>query len=101
MAKMTLKVVLDSVRSQKDDTNKRYAEFFYTGGTASVLVDQEQFEKLKKLEGEEFDAVFSMRPRSVTLFGRAMTVFELSRLLELPGNCPPPGLPRYGDPAKK
>lgn len=88
MAKMTLKVVLDSVRVQKDDASKRYAEFFYTGGTASVLVDQEQFDKLKSLEGEEFDAVFSMRPRSVTLFGRAMTVFELSRLLEIPLPAP-------------
>lgn len=94
MNRMTLKVILDSVRASKDE-GKYYGEFLYTGGISSVQLDREQYEKLKIREGDEFEADFQMRPRSVTLFGRSVTLFEPSKFLGItPVSGFASGLPR-------
>lgn len=82
MGKMTMKVVLDSLRASKSE-GKCYAEFFFVGGTASFLVDSEQIQKLRGKEGQELDVVFLMRPRSVILFDRPVSLFETVKLIEI------------------
>lgn len=99
MIRMPLNVVLGSVRPSKMD-GKFYAEFFLLGGNISVLIDRSFAEKLKTASSSGFVAVFEMKPRSVVLFDRSVTVFEPVGLLEIPSGGVASGLPRMDQQGK-
>lgn len=85
MTRMPLNVIVGSVRPAKED-GKFYVEFMFLGGHVSVLVDKAQAERLKTASASGFVAVFDMKPRSVVLFDRSVTVFEPIALLDLPSS---------------
>lgn len=99
MTKMPLNVIVGSVRPAKED-GKFYAEFMFLGGNVSVLVDKAQAERLKTASASGFVAVFDMKPRSIVLFDRSVTVFEPVGLLEIPSGGVASGLPRMDQQGK-
>lgn len=81
MFKMSIPVVLVSVRAAKDSKSNNYASFIFTGGSADLAIDSAAFGQLKDSEGLELVAVFQMRPVPMVRFGRSITVFEPIKFL--------------------
>lgn len=73
---VNMKAVLISLRPSKNDSNKNYADFAFIGGSISLPVDPSDLSSYAGREGTEMDIAVSVRPRSVVMFGRPVTLFE-------------------------
>lgn len=74
--KLTLKAILESVRTSKTDPKKIYADFLFLGGSASFLVDPSEVGFYQSKQGTEIEISVSVRPRSVVIFERPVVMFE-------------------------
>ena len=78
---MKMKALLEGVRASKNDARKVYGDFVFMGGSASLLLPFSDVPFYQGQEGKEVEIVVSTRPRSVVLFDRPTTLFELGSLL--------------------
>lgn len=83
MLKMEIPVTVQSVKTAKDEKSNNYADFLFVGGLISIPIDRTLLERLKPLEGSEVKGVFQMKPAPVVRFGRAVSIFEPMKLIEI------------------
>lgn len=76
-----LQAYLESVRSSKNDPQKLYGDFVFLGGSASLLIPACDVAFYQGQEGKQIDLAVSIRPRSVVLYDRPVTLFELVSLI--------------------
>lgn len=73
---MQMKVVLAGLRQSKNGSSKSYADFDFIGGSVSLAVNSSDVPSLAGHEGSEMIILVSVRPRSVVMFDRPVTLFE-------------------------
>lgn len=78
-----LEGMISAVRSGKNDRTKFYADFVFMGGSAALPVAPDQVEICKKMQGQQVKISVALRPRSIAVFDRTMTVFEPVSLIKL------------------
>lgn len=76
-----MRAVLEGVRSSKNDSRKVYGDFVFMGGSASLLLPFSDVSFYEGQQGKEIEIVVTTRPRSVVMFDRPTTLFELVSLL--------------------
>ena len=85
MMQMLLKAYLESIRPSKNDQKRFYADFAFLGGSASFLIPAGDVAFYTGQEGKQLDVLVSLRPRSVVLFDRPVTLFEPVSLVSKTG----------------
>jgi hypothetical protein len=86
MLKMSIPVIVDSLRASKEGSEYAgYANFLFTGGVANVPVNAEQFQQLKTKEGEDLICEFAMKPDQIVKFNRSSCVFVINKFLRIQG----------------
>lgn len=89
--KMTLTVMVESVRASKTDARKFYVDFVFMGGSASFLVNSEEVSRYQGKVGQQMDVSITVRPRSVVIYERPVTLFEPVAIMpEVPGRYQKP-----------
>lgn len=89
--KMTLTVMVESVRASKTDARKSYVDFVFMGGSASFLVNSEEVSRYQGKVGQQMEVSIMVRPRSVVVYERPVTLFEPVAIMpEVPGRFQKP-----------
>ena len=78
---LKLKAILEGIRASKNDGRKMYGDFVFMGGSTSLLLPFPDVPFYEGQQGKEIEIFVSARPRSVVLFDRPTTLFELVSLL--------------------
>lgn len=76
-----MQAYLEALRSSKNDARKLYGDFVFLGGSCSLLIPPGDVGFYQSHEGKEIELAVSIRPRSVVLFERPVTLFELVSLI--------------------
>lgn len=74
--KMTLSVMVESVRASKTDARKSYVDFVFMGGSVSFLVNSDEVSRFQGKVGQQMEVSITVRPRSVVVYERSVTLFE-------------------------
>lgn len=74
--KMTLSVMVESVRASKTDARKSYVDFVFMGGSVSFLVNSDEVSRFQGKVGQQMEVSITVRPRAVVVYERSVTLFE-------------------------
>lgn len=87
MVKMSIPVTVESVKASKEGSNcAGYVDLEFTGGSANLSVNAEQFKQFESLVDDEVECVFQMKAKNiVNNFKRSECVFTIRRLLQIKG----------------
>jgi len=84
MLKMPITIIVESVNASKKGAKYAgYADFLFTGGTANLPVNDEQFKQLKDHVGDNVICEFQMSPVGIIDYGRPACAFKIKNLLNV------------------
>lgn len=84
MLTMEIPVTIDSARVSKDDASgDGYADFTFNGGNVNLQVSAEQLKQLSGKVGKDAVCMFRMKPVSVIMYKRSVSVFQPVALVSI------------------